>query len=64
VLVDEVMLGHPLTSQTAYVDRVGELLGALRAHPAKEVIASMAAQTPSRSWRGACLKSRHDEVKE
>jgi fructuronate reductase len=64
VLVDEAMLGHPLTSQTAYVDRVGELLGALRAHPAKEVIASMAVQTASRAWRGACLKSRHDEVKE
>jgi len=49
VLVDEAMLGHPLTSQPAYVDRVGELLGALRTHPATEVIASVAAETPTRA---------------
>lgn len=49
ILVDEAMLGHPLTSQPAYVDRVGELLGALRTHPASEVLASMAAETPIRA---------------
>ncbi len=49
VLVDEALLGHPLTTQPAYVDRVGELLDTLRTHPASEVIASMAAESPIRA---------------
>jgi fructuronate reductase len=42
VLVDEAVLGLSLSGQTAYVERVGELLDAFRTRPAREVIAALA----------------------
>jgi fructuronate reductase len=42
VLIDEAALAVSLTGQTAYVERVGELLDAFRNRPAGEVIATLA----------------------
>ena len=44
-LVDEALLGPALTTRTAYVDRVGELLADLRRHPAAAVLRSLATHT-------------------
>ena len=41
VLVDEAMLGSSLTTQAAYVDRVADLLDALRHRPTDQVVRSL-----------------------
>jgi fructuronate reductase len=46
-LVDAALLGHPLTTETEYVERVGELLDDLRRHPAAAVVRSLARHTAS-----------------
>ncbi len=48
-LVDDALLGHGLTAETAFVDRAGELLDDLRRHPAAAVISSLATHTTARS---------------
>jgi len=48
VLVDEALLGESLTTKTAYVDRVAQLLGDLRRRPADQVVRSLRTQNPVR----------------